>query len=172
MELFNFCRLVLAVIVTVSVWPVSVPLAALAYRVRLGPARVPFETSVFWARATFAGLGSSSCFFLTGLSGAAARRRSGWARQRAPPTIKAKAYLMGGFLPSEKWGKKGRSPHCERAARSCQVPNRGDDRLFIFKTPPACLRRPIDQSAPSHTIMPESLGVSVRWGGLRADPGT
>src|SRR5262249_52734062 len=55
--LFNFCRLVLAVIATVSVWPVSVPLAALAYRVRLGPARVPFETSAFWARSTFAGLG-------------------------------------------------------------------------------------------------------------------
>jgi hypothetical protein len=56
-ELFNFFRLVLAVIVTVSVWPVSVPLAALAYKLRLGPAPVPMEKRAFWSRSTFAGLG-------------------------------------------------------------------------------------------------------------------
>jgi hypothetical protein len=56
-EPFHLCRLVLAVIVTVSVWPVSVPLVALAYRVQLGPTPIPLERRAFWLRSTFAGLG-------------------------------------------------------------------------------------------------------------------
>ena len=58
MELFNFIRLMLAVIATVTIaWPVNIVFAALAYKVRLGQGSMPFETRPFWIRSTFAALG-------------------------------------------------------------------------------------------------------------------
>jgi hypothetical protein len=57
-ELFNFFRLMLAVVITVSlIWPINIPLMALAYRVRQGQTAIPFEKSAFWWRSTFAALG-------------------------------------------------------------------------------------------------------------------
>ena len=38
-------------------WPLTVPLAALAYKVRLGNRPVPMETSELWLRSAFAALG-------------------------------------------------------------------------------------------------------------------
>jgi hypothetical protein len=56
--MFNFIRLVLAVIATVTIaWPVNIPVVALAYKVRLGQAPIPLETRPFWWRSTFAALG-------------------------------------------------------------------------------------------------------------------
>jgi hypothetical protein len=57
-ELFNFFRLMLAVIATVTIfWPVNVPVLALAYKVRLGQGTNPLEKGPFWTRSTFAALG-------------------------------------------------------------------------------------------------------------------
>jgi hypothetical protein len=57
-ELFNFFRIVLAVIVTVTLlWPLNIPLVALAYKVRQGQTPIPLETGAFWWRCTFATLG-------------------------------------------------------------------------------------------------------------------
>jgi hypothetical protein len=51
-------RWVLILLVSVSIyWPLNIPLAALAYKVRLGPRPLPMETSAFWTRATFVALG-------------------------------------------------------------------------------------------------------------------
>jgi hypothetical protein len=48
----------LALIVLVTLfWPLTIPLAALAYKVRLGSQPIPLETSSFWLRSTFASLG-------------------------------------------------------------------------------------------------------------------
>jgi hypothetical protein len=56
--MFHFFRLMLAVIATVTiVWPINIPLAALAYKVRLGQAAIPFEPRAFWGRCTVAALG-------------------------------------------------------------------------------------------------------------------
>ncbi len=58
MEIFNFFRWVLVITITTTLfWPLTVPLAALAYKVRNGPAPVPLETGPFWTRCTFAALG-------------------------------------------------------------------------------------------------------------------
>ena len=58
MELFAFFRWVLVITVTTTLfWPLTVPLAALAYKMRLGPAPVPMPTSAFWTRSAFAALG-------------------------------------------------------------------------------------------------------------------
>jgi hypothetical protein len=57
-ELFDFFRVVLAVVITVTLaWPVNVLVLALAYKIRLGTAPVPLEKSAFWWRCTFAALG-------------------------------------------------------------------------------------------------------------------
>jgi len=57
-EVYLFFRWLLVVAVTVSVfWPLNVPFAALAYKVRNGQQPLPLETGPFWIRSTFAGLG-------------------------------------------------------------------------------------------------------------------
>jgi hypothetical protein len=57
-ELFAFFRWVLVITVTTTLfWPLTVPLAALAYKMRLGPAPVPMPASAFWTRSAFAALG-------------------------------------------------------------------------------------------------------------------
>ncbi|MCC6419596.1 MAG: hypothetical protein IT429_15285 [Gemmataceae bacterium] len=58
MEFFNFFRWVLVIAVSVTLyWPLTVPLAALAYKVRLGPDPIPMPAAAFWTRSTFAALG-------------------------------------------------------------------------------------------------------------------
>jgi hypothetical protein len=42
---------------TTALWPLTIPLAALAYKVRLGNKPVPFEPGPFWIRSAFAALG-------------------------------------------------------------------------------------------------------------------
>jgi hypothetical protein len=57
-DFFNFFRWVLAAIVTATIlWPINVPVAALAYKARHGPTPVPLETRDFWIRSTLAALG-------------------------------------------------------------------------------------------------------------------
>jgi hypothetical protein len=57
-DFFNFFRWVLAATVTVTLlWPLNIPLAALAYKARHGPTPVPLETQDFWTRATLTALG-------------------------------------------------------------------------------------------------------------------
>jgi hypothetical protein len=57
-EFYNFFRLMLAVILTVTLaWPLNIPLVALAYKVRQGQAPNPLEPRAFWLRCTFASLG-------------------------------------------------------------------------------------------------------------------
>jgi hypothetical protein len=57
-ELYRFFSQALAVLATITLAvPLSVPLAALAYKVRLGPKPVPFEPKPFWLRSAGAALG-------------------------------------------------------------------------------------------------------------------
>ena len=57
MELFNFFHWALATtIAVVMLWPVNVPILALAYKVQHGPNPIPMERSEFWTRSTFAAL--------------------------------------------------------------------------------------------------------------------
>jgi hypothetical protein len=56
--ILTFFSWVLVTIVGVTVlWPLNIPLAALAYKVRQGNQPVPLEPGPFWYRSTFAALG-------------------------------------------------------------------------------------------------------------------
>jgi hypothetical protein len=56
-EFFDLFRWGLVLLISVTVvFPLTVPLAALAYKVRLGPAPVPMEPAAFWGRAALAAL--------------------------------------------------------------------------------------------------------------------
>src|SRR5262245_27202143 len=57
-SVYHFFTLALWIVgVSTVLWPLTIPLAALAYKVRLGSKPVPFETGPFWTRCTFAALG-------------------------------------------------------------------------------------------------------------------
>jgi len=57
-EFYTFVRWVLVIAISTTLfWPLTVPLAALAYKVRLGPAPVPLEPAAYWTRSAFAALG-------------------------------------------------------------------------------------------------------------------
>ncbi len=59
-EMYEFLRGLLAWTATVAVlWPVNVPLAALAFKITHGQRPLDMETSEFWTRSTFAALGVS-----------------------------------------------------------------------------------------------------------------
>ena len=58
MPLFNFvswCLLTIGVVTLI--WPLNIPLLALAYKVRLGYRAVPLAKAAFWWRSTFGSLG-------------------------------------------------------------------------------------------------------------------
>jgi hypothetical protein len=56
--IFTFVSWCLAVVAAVTlIWPVNVPLAALAYKLRNGYQPIDLDTGVFWLRSTFAALG-------------------------------------------------------------------------------------------------------------------
>src|SRR2546430_523892 len=58
MEFFAFFRHLLIILIAISLyWPLNVPLAALAYKVRLGAEPVPLPPVTFWVRSTVAALG-------------------------------------------------------------------------------------------------------------------
>jgi hypothetical protein len=57
-ELFTVFSWCLAIVATATVmWPLNVPVMALAYKIRQGYQPVPFTTSAFWLRSTFAAFG-------------------------------------------------------------------------------------------------------------------
>jgi len=57
MELYNFLRGVLVWTATVAcLWPVNVPLLALAYRISLGPKPIEMEKDELWTRSAVAAL--------------------------------------------------------------------------------------------------------------------
>jgi hypothetical protein len=49
--------LTITVLVVTTFWPLTIPLVALAYKVRYGPKPIPLETREFWVRSTAAALG-------------------------------------------------------------------------------------------------------------------
>lgn len=56
--MYAFVRWLLVVTVSVSIlWPLNIPLAALAFKVRNGQRPMPLESGAYWTRSTFAGLG-------------------------------------------------------------------------------------------------------------------
>lgn len=58
MEIFIFVRRVLVVFLAVTLYfPLNVPVAALAYKIRNGPKPIPLEPAPFWVRSTFVALG-------------------------------------------------------------------------------------------------------------------
>ena len=58
MDFYSFFSWTLAVTAVVTLlWPLNIPLAALAYKVRLGNQPMPLEPRPFWIRSTFAALG-------------------------------------------------------------------------------------------------------------------
>lgn len=57
MELLNFVGWIVITVAAIGIlWPLTIPLMALAYKVRLGPQKIPLETNEFWLRSTFAAL--------------------------------------------------------------------------------------------------------------------
>src|SRR5438105_1081780 len=57
-DFFEFFRQVLIFLVTISLyWPLTIPLAALAYKVRHGATPVPLSIVALWLRSTVAALG-------------------------------------------------------------------------------------------------------------------
>src|ERR1700722_15038706 len=57
MDLFEFCRSNLAWMTTVAVlWPLNIPMAALAYKIRQGHRPIAMESNEFWWRCVFASL--------------------------------------------------------------------------------------------------------------------
>lgn len=68
MNVYAFFSISLAIIVlTTLFWPLTIPLVALAYRVRLGQRPMPLEPGPFWLRATFAALGLAGLTILMGI---------------------------------------------------------------------------------------------------------
>jgi hypothetical protein len=58
LEFFQFFRQVLILLIIISLyWPLNVPLAALAYKVRNGAKPIPLPAVSFWVRSAFAALG-------------------------------------------------------------------------------------------------------------------
>jgi hypothetical protein len=58
MDIYGLFGWTLVVILIVTgAWPVNIPLAALAFKIRLGDKPLPFATKPFWIRSTFAALG-------------------------------------------------------------------------------------------------------------------
>jgi hypothetical protein len=54
-EFFEFFRQVLILLIIISLyWPLNVPFAALAYKVRLGSLPIPLETASYWLRSLLA----------------------------------------------------------------------------------------------------------------------
>ena len=57
MELYNFLRGTLAWTATIAgLWPLNIPLVALAYKIQNGPKAIEMEKQEFWLRSTFAAL--------------------------------------------------------------------------------------------------------------------
>jgi hypothetical protein len=57
-DFFSFVAWVLVTIVAVTaIWPLNIPLLALAVKVRLGTQKLDYEVSEFWWRSTFGALG-------------------------------------------------------------------------------------------------------------------
>jgi hypothetical protein len=57
-DLFGFAGWVLLIVLLITaIWPLNVPLLALAFKVSLGGQKMPFETGEFWWRTFLAGLG-------------------------------------------------------------------------------------------------------------------
>lgn len=57
MELFSFFRGLFAWMATIGIlWPLNIPLAALAYKIRNGPKELDIESDELWTRSTFASL--------------------------------------------------------------------------------------------------------------------
>jgi hypothetical protein len=57
-EFLEFFRQVLILVVIISLyWPINVPAAALAYKVRNGSKPIPLGTVPFWVRSCFAAVG-------------------------------------------------------------------------------------------------------------------
>lgn len=72
-DLFGFAGWVLLVVLVITaVWPLNVPLLALAYKVSLGGQKMPFETNELWWRSFLGALGlaglSLVCFFIAYLT--------------------------------------------------------------------------------------------------------
>src|SRR5262249_38746318 len=97
-EIFEFFRWTLATVVTVTVvWPLNVPLAALAYKVRRGQQPIPEELEGFWTRCTFAALG------LAVLSLAAAGIDYGLAAGAQVPAGPVHILVVMVYLPAATW---------------------------------------------------------------------
>src|SRR5262245_32900724 len=60
---FSWCLTVLAVVTLV--WPLNIPLMALAYKVRQGGQKIDMEDREFWTRSTFAALGLTALSLVT-----------------------------------------------------------------------------------------------------------
>jgi hypothetical protein len=58
-DLFALVHWGLLAIAVTTIWPLNIPLTALAYKVRRGNKPVDLEPSEFWVRSTFAALGLS-----------------------------------------------------------------------------------------------------------------
>jgi len=57
-DVFDIFRWILIVVISTTVpFPVTIPLAALAYKVQRGPRRIRMEPTAFWVRSAFVAFG-------------------------------------------------------------------------------------------------------------------
>jgi hypothetical protein len=97
-EFFIFVRRLLVVMLTVSLlWPLNVPLAALAYKIRNGPGPIPLEPADFWIRSTFASLGLAVLALVTTALDYVLAERA-----EIPPGI-VHLVMMMLFVPAAVW---------------------------------------------------------------------
>jgi hypothetical protein len=98
LDLFEFLRYTVAWTATVAIlWPVNVPLAALACKVRNGPKPIDMESYELWMRSTFASLGLAAlAAVMVGLDWYLA-----FETEFPPGPVHAMVYMA--FLPAAAW---------------------------------------------------------------------
>jgi hypothetical protein len=85
------------IVVTTLFWPLTIPLAALAYKVRLGQQPIPMEPGPFWIRSTFASLG------LAVLSGVMVGLYFLLVRLMELPAGPVEVVLLLAYIPAAVW---------------------------------------------------------------------
>jgi hypothetical protein len=97
-DLFEFLRYTVAWTTTIAViWPLNVPLAAFAYKVRNGAKPIDMPRSELWTRSTFAALGLAvAALVMVGLDYYLA-----FEAEFPPGPVHAIVYMA--FLPAAAW---------------------------------------------------------------------
>src|SRR5262249_50092432 len=98
MELYEFFRGLFAWTVTIAgLWPINVPMLALAFRIQTGTKRLPLTTEQLWWRSIF---GASVVGLVTLLIMFVDYSLADWVGIPAGPVP---LVLFGGYVPGASW---------------------------------------------------------------------